>query len=96
MTPLTTPPGLIAAALLFWGWQTDFLVAAVAMALVVEGRHVVAVRWALSRADFNRISDASALLLAAIAVYQVLGHDSARAVLGILQWLPVTVFPLVA
>lgn len=93
MTPLR---GLAGAALLFWGWQTGFLVAGLAMALVIEGRGLVGVRWDLSRADFNRISDVSAVMLALIAVYQVLANDSARAVLGILQWLPLTVFPLVA
>lgn len=94
---MTTPPaGLIGAALLFWGWQTGFLAVGLGMAVVMEARSFVRVRWDLSRADFNRISDVSAVLLAVIAVYQVLGNDSARAVLGILQWLPLTVFPLVA
>lgn len=90
------PRGLIGAALLFWGWQTGFLVVALAMAAVIEARDIVHVRWDLSRTDFNRISDVSAVMLAVIAVYQVLGNDSARAVLGILQWLPLTMFPLVA
>ena len=87
---------MIGAAILFWGWQTGFLLAAVAMAAVLEGRALVGVRWDLSRTDFNRISDVSAVVLAVIAVYQVLGNDSARAVLAILQWLPLVVFPLVA
>jgi protein-glutamine gamma-glutamyltransferase len=87
---------MIGAALLFWGWQTGFLAAGVAMAAVIEARALVGVRWDLSRSDFNRISDVSAVLLALIAVYQVLGNDSARAVLAILQWLPLIVFPLVA
>ena len=87
---------MMGAALLFWGWQTGFLVAAVAMAAVIEARSLIDVRWDLSRSDFNRISDVSAVLLALIAVYHVLGNDSARAVLAILQWLPLIVFPLVA
>ena len=92
---MTPPPGLIGAALLFWGWQTGFLVVALAMAAVIEARSLVSVRWELSRTDFNRVSDVSAVLLAVIAVYHVVGTDSARAVLAILQWLPFTVFPLV-
>jgi transglutaminase-like putative cysteine protease len=92
---MTPTPGLIGAALLFWGWQTGFLAVAVAMAAVIEARAFVHVRWDLSRTDFNRVSDVSAVLLAVIAVYHVLGTDSARAVLAILQWLPLTVFPLV-
>lgn len=93
---MTPPPGLIGAALLFWGWQTGYLVVGVAMAAAIEARSLVHVRWDLSRTDFNRISDASAVVLALVAVYQIVGNDSARAVLGILQGLPLTVFPLVA
>ena len=93
---MTPPRGMLGAAVLFWGWQTGFLVAAIAMAAVLEARGFVEARWDLSRTDFNRISDASAVLLTVIAVYQVLGNDSARAVLAILQWLPLVVFPLVA
>ncbi|HEV8583769.1 MAG TPA: transglutaminase-like domain-containing protein [Methylomirabilota bacterium] len=91
-----TPPGLLGAALLFWGWQTGFFVVGVVMAAVVEGRHLVRSRWDLARADFNRVSDLSAVLLVLIAVYQFVGTDAARAVLSILEWLPLTVFPLVA
>ena len=58
------PRGLAGAALLFWGWQTGFLVAGLAMAAVVEARSVVAVRWDFSRTDFNRISDVSAVMTA--------------------------------
>jgi protein-glutamine gamma-glutamyltransferase len=87
---------MLGVAVLFWGWQTGFLTVAIVMAAVLEARGFVDVRWDLSRTDFNRISDASAVLLAVIAVYQVLGNDSARAVLAILQWLPLIVFPLVA
>ncbi|HEX3178655.1 MAG TPA: transglutaminase-like domain-containing protein [Methylomirabilota bacterium] len=91
---MTPPPGLIGLALLFWGWQTGFLVVAVALATVIEIRGLVRVRWDLSRTDFNRVSDVSAVILALIAAYQIVGTDSARAVLGILQWLPLTVAPL--
>jgi uncharacterized membrane protein YjdF len=87
---------MLGAAVLFWGWQTGFLIAAIAMAAVLEARAFVDVRWDLSRTDFNRISDASAVLLTVIAVYQVLGNDSARAVLAILESLPLIVFPLLA
>jgi protein-glutamine gamma-glutamyltransferase len=90
------PPGLLGAALLFWGWQTGFLAVGTVMGAVLEGRHVVRSRWDLSREDFNRVSDVSAVLLVLIAAYQFLGNDAARAILGILEWLPLTVFPLVA
>lgn len=90
-----TPPGLLGAALLFWGWQTGFLAVGAGMALALEARHVIQWRWDLSRADFNRVSDLSAVLLVVIAAYQILGNESARAITGLFQWLPLTVFPLV-
>ena len=89
------PPGLLGAALVFWGWQTGFLAVGVVMAALSEGRHLVRSRWDLSRADFNRVSDLSAVLLVLIAIYQFVGTDAARAVLAILAWLPLTLFPLV-
>src|SRR5688572_9685147 len=64
------------------------------MALALEARHLTRWRWDLSRADFNRVSDLSAVLLVAIAVYQIVGNEAARAITGLFQWLPLTVFPL--
>jgi protein-glutamine gamma-glutamyltransferase len=90
-----TPPGLLGAALLFWGWQTGFAAVALVMATLLEARHLVRSRWDLARADFNRVSDLSAVLLVLIAVYQFIGADAARAVLAILEWLPLTLLPLV-
>lgn len=87
---------MIGVALLLWGWQTGFLAVAGVMAAIIELRPLVSVRWDLGRTDFNRISDLSAVLLALIAAYHVLGNESARAVLAILQWLPLIVFPLLA
>ena len=36
-TAVRPPPFLLGAALLFWGWQTDLIVAGVLMAIVLEG-----------------------------------------------------------
>jgi protein-glutamine gamma-glutamyltransferase len=90
-----TPPGLLGAALLFWGWEAGALAVAAVMALLLEARHVVRARWNLSRADFNRVSDLSAVLLVLIAVYQFVGTDAAHAVLAILEWLPLILLALV-
>ena len=90
------PYGLLGAAVLFWGWQTGALPVALVMAAIVEARALVRWRWDFTRADFNRASDLSALLLLAVGVYQALTNDSARAVTGVIQWLPFVVLPLVA
>jgi protein-glutamine gamma-glutamyltransferase len=89
------PAGLLGAGLLFWGWQTGILPVAVAMALVLEARGLVRSRWELSRADFNRVSDVCAVLLGVVGVYQAVSNEAARAVTGVIQWLPLVLFPLV-
>jgi transglutaminase-like putative cysteine protease len=90
------PPFVLGAALLFWGWQTDSVVVALAMAVALEARLLVASRWDLDRADFNRASDLSAVLLVLMIVYQVLTAETPRIVIGVIQWLPLIVFPLIA
>src|SRR5204863_8616571 len=79
-----------------WGWQTGVLPVGLAMALALEARTLVRSRWDLQRADFNRVSDLSTVLLVLMGVYQAVANDSARAVTGIIQWLPLLLFPLVA
>jgi hypothetical protein len=86
-----TPPMLLGAALVFWGWQTGFLVWGAAMAAAVEGSRMLSVRWKLSPADFYRIADASALLLMAMAVYRFVAGTASMA-----RWLPFALFPLLA
>jgi hypothetical protein len=63
------PPLLLGAALLFWGWQTDFLLVGALIAVALESRHVIHARWELSEDDFFRIWTFSILLLVATLVY---------------------------
>ena len=90
-------PGLLlGAVLLFWGWQTGFVVAGAAMALALEARALARWRWDLTRADFNHVSDFSAVVLVLVGVYQAVTGESTRAVTAVIQWLPLVLFPLVA
>ncbi|MBI3326140.1 MAG: transglutaminase domain-containing protein [Nitrospinae bacterium] len=93
---MNTPPGLLGAALLFWGWQTGLVLFAALMALLLEGSRAVAWRWDLSRSDFNRVSDLCTLAFLGMAVYVFATSAATPAVIGILQWNPLTLFPLVA
>jgi len=87
---------LLGVALVFWGWQTGLLPVGLAMAVALEVRMLSPMRWDLGRSDFNRVSDLSAILLVAMAVYEVVANDVARAVTGVIQWLPMVLFPLIA
>ena len=95
---MTTPPFLLGAAALFWGWQTDFLPVAVAIAVVLEGARLVAWRWDLSLSDFHRVSNLCALAFVGMCVY-LAATTNAAGVMGAMktlrQWLPLMVLPLV-
>ena len=86
---MKTPPLLLGAALLFWGWQAGFLAAGAVMAVLLEGSRFVKTRWEVSDEDFSRIwIFCSVLFLAAVPLHddeicrlqqrQMLGHRLAR------------------
>src|SRR5205807_2291537 len=67
--PMRTPPLLLGATLLFWGWQTGFLVEGLLMGAIIEGARVVKLRWEFSDDDLTRIWFFCSLVLLAAAVY---------------------------
>ena len=64
-----TPPLLLLAALLFWGWQSGFLLAGAVMGVVLESARFVRARWELTDEDFRRILNFCTVLALATAVY---------------------------
>jgi hypothetical protein len=63
------PPLLLGAALLFWGWQSDFLAVGAAMALAVEGARLLKMRWEFSDDDFSRMWTLCTLLFLLASIY---------------------------
>jgi len=92
---MNTPPFLLAAAALFWGAQTGNWLVAAACAALLEAPRIVARRWQLESAEFNRVADFCTVLLAAIAVYLYFTFGNPRAITLLFQWMPVIVLPLV-
>lgn len=92
---MSTPPGLIGAAVLFWGWQTGLLLLALPIAAMLELTRVVPWRWDFTRREFDRLADLSTLLFVGAVVYFALTGGANRAVIGVFQWLPVMWLPLV-
>jgi protein-glutamine gamma-glutamyltransferase len=66
---MKTPPFLLFAALLFWGWQTDFLWIGVALGMILELPRLVKFRWELDDSDFNRIFSFCVVLNAVLIGY---------------------------
>jgi protein-glutamine gamma-glutamyltransferase len=64
-----TPPFVLGVTLLFWGWQTGFLIPGAIMGVILEGSRYLKLRWDLSDDDFKRIWTFCALLFLAAAVY---------------------------
>jgi transglutaminase-like putative cysteine protease len=93
------PAGLLAAALLFWGWQSEQAILAALLALVLEAQRLTPWRWELGVKDFNRMLDLGLLLLAGTAVYLFLTPEgegpAASFGLGLTLWAPLCAFPLV-
>jgi hypothetical protein len=91
---MNTPPLLLGAAILFWGWQGDWWQVAAPLALLFEGA-----RWVRRRVDLNeaqqiRLSDMNVILAAIAGVYFYVSYGNPRAVVLLFQWLPVLLLPL--
>jgi hypothetical protein len=89
------PPLLLAAALVFWGWQTGLWPAACFMAAILEGARLVPWRWDLARSDFNRVSDLCTLIFVGLVVYLGATTDAPRVLTLVFQWFPLVVLPLI-
>src|SRR5208283_5083982 len=64
-----TPPFLLPAALLFWGWQSDLLLPGAIAGLVLESARFIKGRWDLTEQDFRRIWNFCMLLALALVVF---------------------------
>ncbi len=73
---LKPPRFLIGAALLFWGWQSNLLLAGALMALILEGARWSKTRWETSDEDLRRIWTFCSVLLLAAAVLAFSSSDS--------------------
>jgi hypothetical protein len=87
---------VLAAALVFWGWQTGLWPAACLMASMLEGARLLPWRWDLARSDFNRVSDLCTIVFVSLVVYLGATTDAPRVLTLVFQWLPLVVLPLVA
>jgi hypothetical protein len=91
---VNTPPLLLAAACALWAAQTGHWLVAAAVALALEAARIAPVRWRLTQAHFNRLSDFCSVLIVAVAAYLYLTFGNPRALLLLFQWLPVALLPL--
>lgn len=91
------PPLLLSAGLLLWGWCADLMLLATIMALLLESPRLHAVRWELSRRDFERAADLCTLAFATTLLYRFVdSRQFPNSLLTALTWLPLLFFLLIA
>lgn len=66
---MKTPPFLIGATLVFWGWQTGFLAEGIIMAAILESSRFIKTRWEYTDDEFARIWTFCNLLLLAALIF---------------------------
>lgn len=82
---MKTPPFLLGVALLFWGWQTGYLLVGALLGVALESARFLKPRWDFADEDFSRIWTFCALLMLAGTVYAFTANDSASNLLSFLQ-----------
>ena len=85
MNTLRTPPWLLGATLLFWGWETGLPLVGALLAVLLEASRVVGIRWELSEKEFRRLWDFTTLLLATATVYLFASEDGPRTLARLLH-----------
>jgi protein-glutamine gamma-glutamyltransferase len=71
ISKMKTPPLLMGATLLFWGWQSQshFLPEAAAMALILENSRFIKARWEFSDDEFGRVWTFCWVLFLAVTIF---------------------------
>ena len=82
---MNTPPLLLGATLLFWGWQAGHPLLAAVMAVALELPRLVKARWEFTDEELNQLWDFCVLLFFAVAVYAFAANEGTAAVRGFMQ-----------
>lgn len=82
-------------AILFWGISCDLILFAIPMTIIAEARFFTDRRWALTRQDFYRVADLTALGLVGVVLFLFLNRTEYHFITSLTQWLPILFFPLV-
>ncbi len=82
---MKTPPFLLFATLLFWGWQSDLLIVGAVLGAVLESARFINWRWDLDDADFQRIGNFCVVLNVALIGYVFTTNDTGGGLRGMLH-----------
>jgi hypothetical protein len=91
---VNTPAFLLAAAILFWGWQTGLWLVAVPLAIVFEAPRIISHRLELAPERLDRASDLCVALAIITFGYFYATAGNPKAITQLFLWLPVAYVPL--
>ncbi|MGH8672942.1 MAG: transglutaminase-like domain-containing protein, partial [Burkholderiales bacterium] len=91
---IATPPFLIGASLLFWGWQTGNWIAAVTLAVLIETVRRLKFRFDLGASEHSWIADLCTVAFVGLAVLLAINRGVAHGILAAFQWLPAALAPI--
>src|ERR1043166_4116973 len=73
---MNTPPLLVCAALVFWGWQTGHLLIGIIAGAALESSRVIKARWSLTQADFNRLWNVCTVLFIGVGTFLLINEGT--------------------
>jgi protein-glutamine gamma-glutamyltransferase len=73
---VNTPPLLLGAALLFWGWQTGHFWWGALAGGLLESSRLVRARWSLTQADFNRLWNVCVVLFLGVGTFLLINEGT--------------------
>lgn len=91
---IATPPFLIGASLLFWGWQTGNWIAAIVLAVLIEAVRRLPLRFDLGTTEHSWIADLCTVVFVGLAVLLAVNRGVAHGILNAFQWLPAALAPI--
>ncbi len=91
------PPGLLGSALAFWGWHSGLWWLGLSLGALAEMPRWLSWHWESSLRERQRAADLSTLLMVLAGLYLYLTQPRlGDAIIVLLRWLPLWLFPLMA
>ena len=93
---MSTPPFLIGAALVFWGWQSGNLVVGALLGIALEALRAFRLRIDLGVKEHSTIADLSTVGFVLLAVLLAANRGIGRGILETFTWQPIALSPIIA
>jgi transglutaminase-like putative cysteine protease len=91
---MIVPPFLIGAVLVFWGWQSNHLLAGAALGVALEAPRYLKLRLELGAAEHSNIADLSTIGFVTLAALLAANDGISHGILEAFIWAPASLAPI--